>query len=202
MQLIGYLDSPFVRRVAITAKVLGIELEHKQISVIREYDRIKAINPLAKVPTLVTDDGQVLVDSTLIIDYLVSANGNEALMPSDESNYVAALNLIGTALVAMEKTVFLVYETKHRPEDAGYQPWIDRCRDQLGEALHLLETAVGDGENWLFGNELTQADISIAVACRFTEFQFPDAISSAEYPGLARFSERAEALPEFESCAF
>ena len=202
MKLIGYMDSPFVRRVAITAKCLGIDVEHEQISVLREYDRFSEINPLVKAPTLICDDGQLLVDSNLIIDYLVSRDGGGSLMPSDESGYVRALWLTGVSLVAMEKTVQLIYEIEQRPESARHEPWAERCRGQLAVALGLLEEAVGSlaDEQWLCGSELTQADISTAVATRFTSIMFPDEIRSDRYPGLAAFSARAEAQPAFEAC--
>ena len=102
MQLIGYLESPFVRRVAVTAQFLGLPYELRQISIIREYDRFHAINPLVKAPTLICDDGQILVDSNLIIDYLESLVGRGKLMPADEKNYIRALSIIGAAMVAMD----------------------------------------------------------------------------------------------------
>ena len=131
MQLIGYLESPFVRRVAVTAQFLGLPYELRQISIIREYDRFHAINPLVKAPTLICDDGQILVDSNLIIDYLESLVGRGKLMPADEKNYIRALSIIGAAMVANEKTVQLIYELKERPQDAHYQPWVDRVRRHI-----------------------------------------------------------------------
>ena len=147
MQLIGFMDSPYVRRVGVTAQFLGIPYEHRELSIFREYDEFREINPLVKVPTLICDDGQVLVDSTLIIDYLESLAGGKRMMPADEGNYIRALNIIGTALVAMEKVVQLIYELKQRPEEVRHQPWIDRVQQQLGEAVTLLEQAVGDGSD-------------------------------------------------------
>ena len=88
MQLIGYMDSPFVRRVAVTARFLGLDYEHRELSIFREFDEFSEINPMVKVPTLVCDDGQFLVDSGLIIDYLESLAGRGRLMPSDESGSV------------------------------------------------------------------------------------------------------------------
>lgn len=73
MELIGMLDSPFVRRVAVTAQFLGIPYAHNPLSIFKGYDEFRKVNPLVKVPTLVCDDGQMLVDSTLIIDYLESS---------------------------------------------------------------------------------------------------------------------------------
>lgn len=200
MELIGYMDSPFVRRVAITARFLGISYEHRELSVFRDYDELRKINPQVKVPTVVCDNGHVLMDSTLIIDYMISRSGSEALMPSDEDNYCRALNIIGTALVAMEKAVQLFYEIKRRPEELHYQDWIDRITQQLTSALDSLEAVVGVGSDWLFGNEPTQPDINIGVAWRFVQLHFADLAPAADYPGLAEFSSRAEALPEFMAC--
>ena len=98
MQLIGYMDSPYVRRVGVTAQFLEIPYEHRELSIFRDYDEFRKINPLVKVPTLICDDGQILVDSTLIIDYLESLAGGQRLMPSDEANFIRALNVIGTSL--------------------------------------------------------------------------------------------------------
>ena len=200
MELIGYMDSPYVRRVAITAQFLRIPYDHRELSVFRDYDELRKINPQVKVPTVLCDNGHVLMDSTLIIDYMISRSGSDALMPSDEERYCKALNLIGTALVAMEKAVQLVYELKHRPEELRYQAWIDRVAEQMNSALENLETAVGTGANWLFGNEPMQADINAAIAWRFTQLHFPDLAVAADYPGLVEFSARAEALPEFKAC--
>lgn len=72
MQLIGFMDSPFVRRTAITAQFLGVAYEHKELSVFRDYDEFHKLQPMVKVPTLITDDGARLTDSNLIIRYLES----------------------------------------------------------------------------------------------------------------------------------
>lgn len=200
MQLIGYMDSPFVRRVAVTAQFLGLPYEHKAISVFRDFEEFRRINPLVKVPTLVCDDGQVLVDSTLIIDYFESLAGGARLMPADETSYVGALNAIGTSLVAMEKTAQLIYETKHRPEAVQHPPWLERLAEQLGAALERMEEIVGDGTEWLYAGEVTQADISTAIAWRFVQSAIPERAPKVQYPGLVVFSARAEALPEFKAC--
>ncbi len=57
MQLIGYVDSPFVRRVAVTARLLGVTLERRELSIFRDFEEFSEINPLVKVATLVCDDG-------------------------------------------------------------------------------------------------------------------------------------------------
>lgn len=70
MQLIGMLDSPFVRRVAIALRLLDLPYEHRPLSVFRNFEAFSLFNPMVKAPTLVLDDGTVLMDSSLILDYL------------------------------------------------------------------------------------------------------------------------------------
>ncbi|WP_179403320.1 glutathione S-transferase family protein [Burkholderia guangdongensis] len=204
MKLIGMLDSPFVRRVAISAKLLGLPFEHEQLSVFRHVDAVKAINPVVKAPTLVTGDGTMLIDSSLIADYLDRLVAPDArLLPEALDARVRALALIGLALAAMEKTVQVVYEYGLRPEDKRHQPWLDRVLDQLGAAYGELEKRIAGVPGWLLGGERpTQADVTVAVAWRFTQFMaatYADLarIDPARYPALAAHSARAEALPAF-----
>ena len=114
MQLIGMLDSPYVRRTAISLRLLGLPFEHRPLSVFSDFDRFREINPVVKAPTLVCDDGTVLMDSSLIIDYAEGVSCR-SLMPAAASERVRALRLTGLALVACEKTVQIVYEQNLRP---------------------------------------------------------------------------------------
>ena len=197
MQLIGMLDSPYVRRTAISLRLLGIPFEHRPLSVFRNFDVVHAINPLVKVPTLVCDDGFVLVDSTLIIDHAETI-ANRRLMPGAPDRHRSALRWIGVALVVAEKAVQIFYEHKRDADrrDAG---WTSRVSGQLRDACALLEQELhdADGGAWLFGEELTQADITLAVAWGFAQMVAGDVIPSADYPKLAAFAARAERLPEF-----
>ncbi len=199
MQLIGMLDSPYVRRTAISLRLLGLPFEHRSLSVFRNFDAVHAINPLVKVPTLVCDDGLVLVDSTLIIDH-AEALANRRLIPSAPEQHRRALRWIGVALVAAEKAVQIFYERKRDAErqDAG---WTSRINGQLRDACALLEQELRDvDENaWLFGDALTQADITLAVAWGFVQLVAADVAPAANYPKLAAFAARAERMPEFRA---
>ena len=202
MQLIGYMDSPFVRRVAITLQFLGIDYIHRELSIFRDFEEFRTINPMVKVPTLLVDD-QFLVDSNLIIDYLETQVANRSLMPIDSVDYLAALNHIGVAMVAMEKVAQLIYETSHRPEDKQYDLWAKRLDQQLAGAAQVMESIVSASHpagDWLFSDEMTQADISIAVAWRFMMHIDRVNLEPAGFPALTAFSARAETLPEFTAC--
>ena len=198
------MDSPFVRRVAISLEMLGIDYHHRELSIFRDFDEFHSINPLVKVPTMILDDGQVLVDSSLIINYLETQVAKRSLMPEDPVAYRHATQQIGVALVAMEKTAALIYETGQRPPERQHQAWIDRLQTQLKGAVDLMESAVSNsaaaGNKWLLEAELGQADITTAVAWRFTQHVDSADIQAIDYPALLEFSMRAEKLPEFQAC--
>ncbi len=104
MKLIGMLDSPYVRRAAISFKLLGLPFEHASVSVFRHFDTFRESNPVVKAPTLVCDDGTVLMDSTLIIDYAQALAGR-SLMPAALPARTRALRGIGLALAEKSPSV-------------------------------------------------------------------------------------------------
>lgn len=203
MKLVGMLDSPFVRRAAISARLLGLPFEHEALSVFRHFDEFKAVNPVVKAPTLVLDDGTVLIDSSLIVDYFDQRVAPERrLMPPSLPERLPVLQLTGLALAAAEKTVQLVYERTLRPQERQHGPWLERVLGQLERAYESMETRIAGTTGWLLGERITQADVTVAVAWRFTQCLRPEhadlaRIDAARFPTLAALSRRAEALPAF-----
>ncbi len=198
MILVGMLDSPYVRRVAISLKRMGVPFEHRPLSVFRTYDQFRGINPVVKAPTLVCDDGTVLMDSSLILDYIeTTVPAARRLMPAASEARREALRLIGLAMAACEKCVQIVYEKTQRPEDKRHMPWLDRVSAQANAAFAELEAAVIDAKPWLQGAQPNAADIAVACAWRFSQHYDAAEVEAARYPALVAYSRRAEALPEF-----
>lgn len=203
MQLIGMLDSPFVRRVAISLHAMGLPFEHRNWSVFGDFDRFAAVNPAVKAPTLVADDGTVLQDSTLILEYLERlATPDRRLLPTDPDRFLASQRLIGLALAACEKSVQIVYERRVRPPEKQHQPWIDRVARQLQGALDLLTIAATDKADWLVEDRLMQADITTAVAWRFARSMLPEFAPVDRYVDLSAFADRAETTGNFRAAPF
>ncbi|NND45687.1 MAG: glutathione S-transferase family protein [Xanthomonadales bacterium] len=202
MQLVGYLDSPYVRRTAITMRLLGIDYQHRELSIFRQYDEFRALHPSVKVPLLILDDGTKLIDSNLIIDYLQTQVARRSLMPPGAPEYREALRVTGLALVGMEKVVQLIYEAQHRPEQCRHEPWKQRIIQQFEGSVDLLEQAVAavEAPSWLHGPGLCQSDIATAVLWRFMQHNSQVDADAGRWPALAAFSHRAEALPEFMAC--
>jgi glutathione S-transferase len=198
VRLIGMLDSPYVRRVAVSLRVMGVPFVHQALSVFRDFDAFAAVNPVVKAPTFVADNGVVLMDSTLILDHVQSLVPFERqLMPLGSAERAGALHVNGLALAACDKSVQMVYELNLRPVEKRHQPWLDRVRGQILAAYGLLERGVDSGEVRLGSERLTLADITVAVAWRFTQDLLPNVVPSADHPGLAAFSAEAEERPEF-----
>lgn len=194
MKLIGMLDSPYVRRVAICLKLLKIDFEHQSLSVFSTFEQFRQINPVVKAPTLITDDGQLLMDSTLIIDYLShSAASGKRLMPEEPAARLRAYHLLGLALAACEKAVQIVYERK-RPLEKQHAPWTERVIGQLLAAFGALEAELAKPvPQDQFGN----AEVTIAVAWYFTQMMMPELLIAQDFPRLQAFCAEAEQRPEF-----
>ncbi|MEN8445886.1 MAG: glutathione S-transferase [Cyanobacteria bacterium J06555_13] len=198
MQLVGMLDSPYVRRVAIALNTYALPYEHLSLSVFRNVNEFSDINPLIKAPTLVCDNGEVLMESTLILAYVARlASNGKSLMPQSLDAYQKAIRLIGLGLNACDKSVQIVYERDLRPVEKQHQAWRNRIQTQLTAAYDLLEPYAAQANPWLVGDRLSQADITVCVAWQFTQFTSPELIDPQRYPALAALSAKAEALPAF-----
>jgi glutathione S-transferase len=199
MKLIGMLDSPYVRRVAISAKRLGIPLEHQSVSVFRHFEQFQQINPVVKAPTLVLDDGEVLIDSTLILDYLEALAGPaNSLMPNDLKQRLRSLRLIGLALAACEKSVQLYYERNLRPAEIQFEPWVERVEGQLAAAYSALEREL-EMQPLKTDGTIAQDGITLAVAWSFTHLVVPDQVDVNRFPQISAFTAYAEGLEDFVS---
>lgn len=201
MILIGQYDSPFVRRVGIALRLYELPFEHRPWSSFGDADKIRAYNPLTRVPTLVLDDGEVLLDSHIILDHLDSLVPEEQRMfPVAEPARRRALKVAALATGMSDKAVSLFYEQRlhqERPE-----LWMARCRTQVSGALSALEAdrAARSTPYW-FGEAIGHADIAVAAAIRHLRESLPGSVELADYPALAAHAERCEALPVFREIA-
>src|SRR5579864_277321 len=104
MILIGMFDSPFVRRVAVSMNLLQIPFDHRNWSVGKDFELIRQFNPLGRVPTLVLPDGEALIESSAILDFLDESAGSErALLPRSGKERSDALRIVSIAVGAAEK---------------------------------------------------------------------------------------------------
>lgn len=199
MKLVGMLDSPYVRRVAISLQLLELEFEHQSLSVFRTFNEFQQINPVVKAPTLICDDGEVLMDSTLILEYAEALARPRTLMPAKLPDLQHALHVIGLSLAAGEKSVQIVYERSLRPPEKRHQPWVDRVTGQLLAACSALDEVLGRHPLAATRAGITQAGISAAVMWQFIQQTLSEIVVAARYPRLVAYAAQAEALAEFRA---
>lgn len=200
MMLIGMFDSPFVRRVAISMRLLNVPFEHANWSIGKDFERIREYNPLGRVPTLVLDDGEALIESASILDYLDELAGPErALLPRAGAARRTALKLMAIATGAADKGVSVAYERAFRKPEIRSDRWVSRCLTQIHAALSELDRYCESARGpWLLGERITQADITLACVTTFLYDAVPLTVEQAPYASLRAATERCEALPQFK----
>jgi glutathione S-transferase len=195
MILVGQYDSPYVRRVGVSLRVLGFTYEHDTRSVFGDFDSMRQTNPVGRIPSLILDDGEVLIDSAAILDWLDDSVGPErALVPRAGLARRRALRLIALATGAIDKAGASTYERVIRPAAFRWPDWIARCRTQAAGAIAALAA-----EPWPPGAALDQAQITTACMIRYVQMADPELLPPGRYPALEALSERCEARPEFRA---
>jgi len=198
MILIGQFDSPFVRRVGIALTLYGLPFEHRPWSTFGDPEKIRPYNPLTRVPTLVLDDGDSLIESHCILDHLDSlVPADRAMYPRVEPDRRRAMKVAALAMGTADKAVSLFYEQQLHQEVSDI--WVARCRAQIIDALAVLEADRADraGEHWF--DRLGHADIAVAVLLRFLGEAHPGLVPPAAIPALAADAARLEQLPAFQA---
>ncbi|PWV98969.1 glutathione S-transferase [Hoeflea marina] len=198
MILIGQYDSSFTRRIAIAMKLYGIAFEHRPWSVFSDADRLRKVNPLVRVPTLVLDDGEVLIDSHSIIDFLDRlAPAGKAMFPAAEPERHRAMKVAALATGVADKAVALFYEIHMHQQPST--SLMARLTMQIHGALAALESsrAEADGDYW-FGDAIGHADIAVACAFRHLTEALPDVVGAGEYPAIRAHCARLEAMDVFK----
>jgi glutathione S-transferase len=196
MILIGQYDSSFVRRVGIALRIYGLAFEHRPWSVFSDAARVREFNPLMRVPTLVLGDGDVLVDSHSILDYLDSLVApDQRLFPQAEPQRRLAIKVAALATGLADKGVSLFYEIRlHQPIS---EAWAERLRSQIEATLTALEQIRVHSDGPWFGERIGHSDIAVACAWRHVSEAHPALIDPGEYPSLSAHCRHMEDLPVF-----
>jgi glutathione S-transferase len=201
MILIGQYDSPFVRRVAIALRLYGLPFDHRPWSTFSDGDHIAAFNPLRRVPTLVLDNGEVVIESGAILDYLDDTVGpSRAMIARGGDLRRHDLKVCALATGLADKAVSLVYE--HVLHQSASGQWVERCRTQISAALDALEAdRAGKATRFWAGDSIGHADTAVACALRFVCDAHPGLFDAKRWPALASHHATCEALPVFQEIA-
>ena len=197
MILVGQYISPYVRRVAISLRLLGIDYEHDTRSVFRDFSSMRKTNPVGRIPSLILDDGEVLIDSSAILDWLDELVGpSRALISRSGPARRRTLRVMALAAGVMDKSIASAYERLVRPEERRWSDWIARLRKQQEGGLEAL-----DGESWPTEGALDQGQITTACMYRYACAADTTLFPRGRYPKLESLSERCEQMAAFKATA-
>jgi glutathione S-transferase len=171
MLLIGVNRSPYTRRVAITLAAYGVPYEQRCVSGFGNRDEVRGHNPLGRIPALVLDDGETLIDSGAIVDHLDERYGGDSpTVPRSGAERRAVLKVAAIMMGACDKGLQAAYHRNHTPVEKRHQPWIDDCMAQVTAALAAVDAMVDPAAPYLMLRRLSQADIAAFVVERLARF--------------------------------
>ncbi|WP_408589669.1 glutathione S-transferase N-terminal domain-containing protein [Novosphingobium sp.] len=167
MKLYASATSPFARKVRIALIELGLA---EQVELVPtnplESDDFRAVNPLAKIPALVLDDGSVLYDSGVIVDYLNTLDGRNKLIPADGFARVGELRRHALGDGILDAAVSIAFESR-RPAEQQSATWIARWKEAITTGAAALAADLAPGDFGLAG-------ITAAAVADYVAFRFPD----------------------------
>jgi glutathione S-transferase len=186
--------SPFVRKVRIAASLLGLdgEIKTENADTTDPGDSVRRQNPLGKIPALVLEDGSVLYDSRVILDYLDHRAGGGRIIPKDAAARFAALRLQALADGLMDASILIIYEGRWRAAEKHETKWVEHQAGKIARALAALEasppalTATPD-----------VGQIALACALGYRDFRFQGSWRK-EHPRLLQWlDDFAARVPAF-----
>ena len=187
MQLIYAAASPFARKVRVLAAETGllerIELLDTAVLPTTLNEQVNALNPLGKIPVLLTDAGEALYDSRVICEYLDTQHQGPKLLPDGAARW-PVLRMAALADGLMDAALLARYERAARPAELQWSAWLEGQLGKIQRALAELERQVDHLQG-----PLDLAQIGVACALGYLDFRFADLDWRAAHPGLAAFQQ-------------
>jgi glutathione S-transferase len=199
MILVGQYDSPVTRRVAIALHHYRIPFTRDTRSIFGDAAAVGKISPLTRIPALVLDEGEVLIDSAAILDHLDELGGEAALIPASGPARRHVLQMTALAQGTLEKVAAVVYERHFHPSEHRSTDWIDRCLGQARAGLDELTRRLA--APYACGATLTHADAMITTLIWYMQDRMDEVLSPTAHATLITLAQHCETLPAFRAAA-
>lgn len=199
MILVGQYDSPVTRRVAVALHHYGMPFTRDTRSIFGDAEAIGQISPLTRIPALVLDDGEVLIDSAAILDHLDAQAGDRALCPGSGPARRAVLQVTALAQGTLEKAAAVVYERHFHPPENQSQDWLTRCLGQTRAGLDELTGRLS--APYACGASLSHADVMITTLIWYMQDRMDEVLSPTDHAPLIALAQHCETLPAFRAAA-
>jgi glutathione S-transferase len=199
MILVGQYDSPVTRRIAIALNHYGMPFLRDTRSIFGDAAAVGKISPLARIPALVLDDGEVLIDSAAILDHLDEQADDAALIPASGPARRRVLQMTALAQGTLEKVAAVVYERHFHCAEHRSTDWLDRCLGQAHAGLDELTRRLA--APYACGATLTHADVMITTLIWYMRDRMDEVLSPTTHAPLIALAEHCETLPAFRASA-
>jgi len=196
MKLIGSNSSPYVRKVRVVLAEKKIEYQYELEDPWSPDSTLQSINPLGKVPTLITDDGAALFDSRVIAEYLDNLTPVHKLVPANGRSRVEVKTWEVLADGLLDAAVLARLEQTQRTDSQRSPGWIARQMSKIEASLQAMSHALAD-KAWCVDGKYSLADISLGCALGYLDFRFPALGWRAQFSNLARHADKLFARPSF-----
>jgi glutathione S-transferase len=197
--LVGQYDSPVTRRVAVALHHYGMPFSRDTRSIFGDAAAVGKISPLTRIPALVLDDGEVLIDSAAILDHLDELAGDRALCPASGPARRVVLQMTALAQGTLEKAAAVVYERHFHPPESQSQEWLTRCLGQARAGLDELTRR--RSAPYACGPSLSHADVMITTLIWYMQDRMDEVLSPTDHATLIALAEHCETLPAFRAAA-
>ncbi|MGY9055170.1 MAG: glutathione S-transferase family protein [Alphaproteobacteria bacterium] len=202
MKLLGGFLSPYVRRTAVSLNAMGLAYDSEKVPVWDTPEEIKKHNPLVRIPTMIMNDGDVLVESYAILDALDEMAGDKRLTPAAGAERRKVMKVTAVGAGAIDKTIWAVYEQRFHSKEKVEWSWVEHNEGQaVGGFEYLNGLAEQAGDGWLCGPNFSQADVTAAVGFTFAKVTRPKLGLAEKFPALEAHNARCEALDAFTGAA-
>lgn len=199
MILVGQYDSAVTRRVAVALHHYGIPFTRDTRSIFGEAAAVGKISPLTRIPALVLDDGEVLIDSAAILDFLDEKAGDRALCPRTGPDRRRVLQMTALAQGTLEKVGAVVYERHFHAPASQSAEWLSRCLGQARAGLDQLTRRLA--APYSCGASLSHADVMITTLIWYMQDRMDEVLSPTAHAPLIDLAEQCETLPAFQAAA-
>jgi glutathione S-transferase len=197
MKIIGSLTSPYVRkvRVMMAEKKLDYQLEVEDVWA---GNKVDVVNPLGKVPCLVMEGGETIIDSRVIVEYLDTLSPVGRMIPERgrERAEVRTWEALADGLLDAAVLARMEQTWPARTDAQRSAAWVDRQLNKVSATLSTMGAGLAD-RPWFFGIHMTLADLSVGCALAWLDFRFPALNWRASHPNLAKFSDKMNARQSF-----
>lgn len=190
--------SPFVRKVRVAAMELGLDKQIELVTVATTPVAMSAdlakVNPLGKLPALVTDDGDLLFQSSLIVEYLDAFAGGGKIIPAKGPERWRVKRTEALADGLMDAAVLVRYEGFLRPAEKRWPEWIAGQMQKVTQALDAFE-----GQSWLFEDKVDAGKIALGCALGYLDLRFADMGWRKRCETLGRWYDAFAKRPSMEA---